>query len=437
MITNRYRLAREPARHLARGPAWRADQRIGDAAAGSAGTGLRRGGAVPWQAVLQRAVLRGQCGPRDSVMSMVSLASGYQGPPQLTIARAFTEWTLDPWVLAAILLLAAAYLAGVRRLRRRGTRWPTGRIIAFCGLALGFGVIATMSFVGVYQPVLFYVRSVQTVLLLLVVPLFLAMGRPLSLLIAALPGPGRRLEAVISSRAARILTFPVITTAVLVITPFLVYFTSWYAAGFHSVLIRDLTYLALMAPGFVFFWTLLRVDPVPKAYPYLVALWITAAEVVGDAVLGIAVIADQNLIAGAYYHALARPWGPSLATDQVLGGGVLWILGDLVGLPFLAAQLIQMIREDEAEAVQIDAELDARDAQLAAAQALAAPAGAGAQRGHDAGGQAGSPAENGSAASGPAAGGAVTSGAAVTQQPWWESDPRFAERFRPVDDSAE
>jgi len=156
-----------------------------------------------------------------------------------------------------------------------------------------------------------------------------------------------------------------------------------------------------MAPGFVFFWTLLRVDPVPKAYPYVVALWITAAEVIGDAVLGLAVIADTNLIAGPYYHALARPWGPSLATTQVLGGGVLWILGDIVGLPFLAAQLIQMIREDEAEAKVIDAELDA-------ATLVAEPAPAG----------------------------AVSAEAVQTpaQQPWWETDRRFADRFRPVDD---
>ena len=352
------------------------------------------------------------------------LASGYQGPPQLTITRAFTEWTLDPWAVAAVLLLAGAYLAGARRVRRSGAPWGTGRIIAFCGLGLGFGVIATMSWVGVYLPVLFYARSVQTILLLLVVPLFLAMGRPLSLVIAALPGPGRRLEAVIRSRIARILTFPAITTAVLIITPFLMYFTAWYAAGFHSTLVRELTYVALMAPGFVFFWTLLRIDPVPRAYPYLVALWITAAEVVGDAVLGIAVIADQNLIAGAYYHALARPWGPSLATDQVLGGGVLWILGDIVGLPFLAVQLIQMIREDETEAAEIDAELDARDAKLAAA-ALAASAGQG-------GGAAVGRADGGGIAAGPAAG-RGDGGAGPAQRPWWESDPRFADRFRAVD----
>ena len=100
------------------------------------------------------------------------------------------------------------------------------------------------------------------------------------------------------------------------IVPFLLYFTPWYAAGFHSVAVRELTYLALMVPGFVFFWTLLRVDPVPKAYPYLVALWVTGAEVVGDAVLGLAVIADQSLIAGGLLPRAgpavgARAWPPT------------------------------------------------------------------------------------------------------------------------------
>jgi cytochrome c oxidase assembly factor CtaG len=338
---------------------------------------------------------------RTNVLT-VALASGYHGPPELTVQRAFTEWTLDPWALGFVLLAAGLYLAGVRRVRRSGTPWAPGRIVAFCGLGLGFCVIATMSWLGVYQGVLFYVRAVQTILFLLLIPLFLAMGRPLSLAIAALPRTGPRIEAAIRSQTAKVATFPAITTMVLVIMPFLVYFTSWYVAGFHSVAVRELTHLALLAPGFVFFWTLLRVDPVPKAYPYLVSLWVTGAEVVGDAVLGLAVIADQNLIAGAHYHAVAYPWGPSLSTSQVLGGGTLWILGDVVGLPFLAVQLIQMIREDESEAKEIDAELDARDA----ARAAAANAGPG---------QA-----------------AVSE--ALEDRPWWESDPRFAGRFQAVDD---
>jgi cytochrome c oxidase assembly factor CtaG len=345
-------------------------------------------------------------GMRETNVLSVVLAAGYHGPPQLTMQRAFTEWTLDPWALVFVLVLGGLYLAGARRMRRFGKPWPAGRSVVFCGIGLGFWVIATMSWVAVYTPVLFYVRAVQTILLLLLIPLFLALGKPLTLIIETVPRVGPRLDRAIRSQTAKVLTFPAITTMVLVITPFVLYFTSWYVAGFHSVAVRELTHLALLVPGFLFFWTLLRVDPVPKAYPYLVSLWVTGAEVVGDAVLGLAVIADVNLIGGPYYHAVAYPWGPSLSTSQVLGGGTLWILGDLVGLPFFAAQLIQMIREDEAEAKVIDAELDARDA--AAGQSPAAGQGA-----------------------------AARTGSAADDRPWWESDPRFVGRFHSVDDGSD
>ncbi len=325
-------------------------------------------------------------------MTTVPLATAVTSPSALTVTRAFTEWTLDPWMLALVVILGGGYLAGARR----QPDWPAARRIWFLGLGLGFLVIATMSWVGAYQPVLFYARAVQTVLLVLVVPLFLVLGRPISLAIAVFPRAGPRIETIIRSRLARILTFPAITAFALVAVPFVMYFTSWYTAVFHSATVRELTYLALMAPGFAFFWTLLRVDPVPKEYSYAVSMWITGAEVIGDAFLGIAVIADQNLIGAAYYHALARPWGPTLQTDQVIGGGVLWILGDLVGLPFLAAQLIQLMREDQSDAVAIDATLDAREAEL----------------------------EGGTGE--PQAGAAGSTGS----KPWWEDDPRFTGRFK-------
>jgi cytochrome c oxidase assembly factor CtaG len=405
-----------------------------------------------------------------------ALAGGYHGPPQLTVARGFTEWTLDPWMLGLILLLGAAYLAGFYQLRRspaRGERWPWTRVVNFA-LGLLIIAIATMGSFGTYFGVLFFMRSFQTILLLLLAPLFLTLGRPMSLFIAVFPRAGRRLERAVHSRVARWLTFPAITTLSLVAVPFVMYFTTWYTICFHNLAVRELTHLALMIPGYVFFWTLLRVDPVPKAYSYAVSLWITAAEVVGDAFLGLAVIADTNLIASGYYHALARPWGPSLGTDQILGGGTLWIFGDLVGLPFLVAQLIQFIREDEAEAVEIDAELDAREAARDAARArrkaaAIAAEGQGAKsrtaarataaRATAARATAAPPTDarptNASESSGvtstpqsssappdtqssdtpPAPADApVTDDADIDdpERPWWQTDPRFQERFRQI-----
>lgn len=331
-------------------------------------------------------------------------AGAYHGPPALSVSRALTSWTLDLPVFVVVLVAAGLYLAGVRRVRRAGEPWPSWWAVSFLAGGVGMLLVATMSFLGVYQGVLFSIRAAQTVWLLLVVPLFLVLGRPLSLAIVALPRLGPRIGALLGSRAARVLTFPAITALVLVIVPFLFYFTPWYRAGLDSGLIGELTHVALITPGLVFFWTLLRVDPVPKAYPYLVSLWVTGAEVVGDAVLGIAVIADQHLIAGGFYHALARPWGPGLRSDQVLGGGALWILGDIVGLPFLAAQLIQMIREDEQEAVRIDAEFDAAETAVGAAGVVAGQAAG--------------------------AGAGDVEAPLLPDRPWWESDPRFTGRFR-------
>src|ERR1700678_1467166 len=300
---------------------------------------------------------------------MASLATAYSGPPKLTLVRAFTEWRVDVPSLVLILLVLVWYLASVRKVRQAGGQWGIGRTFSFIVLGLGFWAIATMAWPGVYESALFYARATQTVLLVLVSPLFLAMGKPLTLLIEAYPAAGRRAGAVIRSRVAKVVTFPAITTVALIAVPMSMYFTSWYTAFFHSGTVRELTYLILMVPGLVFFWTLLRVDPVPKQYPRGVAMWITAAEVVGDAFFGIAIIADQTILAAQHYQAVGYPFGPSLATSQVLGGGIIWILGDAVGLPFLAVQLIQMMREDKVEAAEIDAELDARDAAREAARA--------------------------------------------------------------------
>src|SRR3984957_20080377 len=327
---------------------------------------------------------------------MASLATAYSGPPKLTLARAFTEWRVDVPMLVLILLLAAWYLVSVRRVRRAGGQWRGGRTFAFIVLGLGFWVIATMAWPGAYESVLFSARATQTVLLVLVVPLFLAMGKPLTLLTEAQPQIGRRVERVVRSGPAKVATFPAITTLLLVAVPMTMYFTSWYTHVFASGTVRELTYLILMIPGYVFFWTLLRVDPVPKEYPYGVAMWITAAEVVGDAFFGIAIIADQTILAAAHYHAVGYPYGPSLATSQVLGGGIIWILGDFVGLPFLAVQLIQVMRADKREAAEIDAELDARDADRAAASVVTTE----------------------------------TDEPSEADRPWWESDPRITDRFK-------
>ena len=69
--------------------------------------------------------------PRISYPSISEVEIGYdlQGPP--TVARVLLDWRFDLILGTAAIVLALVYLAGVRRLRRRGDAWPAGRTAAW------------------------------------------------------------------------------------------------------------------------------------------------------------------------------------------------------------------------------------------------------------------------------------------------------------------
>ena len=85
-------------------------------------------------------------------------------------ARYFTAWEF-PWVPAVVLLLIGGlYLWGVWTLHRRGDRWPVMRTVSFVGLGLGTIAVATFSFLGVYDTVLFHVHMIQHMMLNMIAP---------------------------------------------------------------------------------------------------------------------------------------------------------------------------------------------------------------------------------------------------------------------------
>ncbi len=84
------------------------------------------------------------------------------------------------------------------------------------------------------------------------------------------------------------------------------------------------------------------------------------------AFLGVTMMNSENLIAQGYYESLARTWGPSIAEDQEIAGGLLWVAGDLVGLMFFVVLLIQWSKASGREAIRLDRDLDRRDAEIAA-----------------------------------------------------------------------
>lgn len=291
--------------------------------------------------------------------------------PPFDLLRVVTETQLDPLPTVLILLAAGLYAWGVHRLAERGVRWPIGRQLAFYAGGLGTLAVATLSGLAAYDTTLFSAHMGQHMLLSMVVPIFLALGAPVTLALRALPRGGRRLlVAVLHSRVVRVLTFSGVGWVLFVASPFALYLTDWYAATLDNPLLHEILHVHLLLVGCIFFWPLVGVDPVPGRVPHPMRVLILVTTLPIHVVLGLSIMTQRTVIAGQHYLALALPWSDPL-TDQQLGGGLLWASGDLVGLLMLGAAAVQWKRASDREAERVDRQLDREEA-IAARSAAAA-----------------------------------------------------------------
>ena len=167
-------------------------------------------------------------------------------PPPLTPARLLTEWSWEWWMALGIAIAAALYIAGLVVLHRRGDRWPVPRSLSFLLGGLGSIGLATMSALGTYDTVLFSVHIVQHMILMMVAPMFLALGAPVTLALRTLPPrPRTMLLAVLHSRVARVLTFAPLTLALFIATPFALYYSPFYEISLRSGLLACVSASAL------------------------------------------------------------------------------------------------------------------------------------------------------------------------------------------------
>ena len=307
-----------------------------------------------------------------SAVASAVVLSASEVLPRLTPGAFFSQWSLAPLPVVVTAWACGLYLLGVARLRRRGDSWPLGRTVAFVGVGMGAFLVATTSGLAAYDTTLVSVHMVQHMVLSMVVPLFLALGAPVTLALRTLPPrPRRWLLAVLHSRLARLLSFPPLTFGLYVISPWALYFSGWYRASLEHVWVHEAMHVHLVVVGALFFWPLMGVDPVPGrvSYPFRVAL--TVGTLPFHAFLGITIMGQSTLLGGDWYPRLhdgpMGAWLPDAASDQNLAGGILWASGDLIGLSFFVVLFVQWVRQSMAEAKREDRRLDLIEAREARA----------------------------------------------------------------------
>lgn len=286
--------------------------------------------------------------PNPVPPSRTEVLLGYDLPGPPTAARLMLDWRPDLVFGVGAVVVAVLYLAGVRRLWLRGGTWPLRRTAAWLGGCATI-LIATSSGIGRYAMAMFSVHLAGHLLLSMLAPLLLVLGGPVTLALRALPAaavgdpPGVRewLQAFTGSWVVRMSTHPLMALGMVVASFYVIYFTGLYdfVAPSHWAHLVMNAHILLM--GFVYYWLIVGIDPVPHRLGYPAKLGLLAAAIAFHALLGIALAGSATVIGGAFYRSLALPFVPDLLADQRLAGALAWSVGEL---PMVVALVVLLVR---------------------------------------------------------------------------------------------
>lgn len=293
--------------------------------------------------------------------------------PPLTPSALVSQASVDSWLTIGLIVAAGLYLYGVRRLVARGDRWPLHRSVLF-GLGLSTIAVATLSGLAAYDTTLFSAHMVQHMLLAMVAPIFLALGAPVTLALRTMPRrPRGWLLAMLHSRIAAVLAFPLVAFVLFVASPYGLYFSDLYQATLDSRFLHEWLHAHFLLVGCLFFWPLIGVDPLPGRWPYPARALLMFLSMPLHAVLGLTIMDSDQLLAAEHYQSLGYSWLDPAAQQQI-GGGLLWASGDVISLLMLGALIVQWVRASQREAARIDRQLDRLEASGTARSRVSAPA---------------------------------------------------------------
>ena len=253
-----------------------------------------------------------------------------------------TQATFEPIPTALICLTVAWYAWSVRRLALRGRAWPVSRTASFvlAEILLAVGLLSGIS----AHDENFGVHTIQHILIGMLAPVFFALSAPITLALQSSPRPVQTaIIKVLHSPVGRLASNPVFTWAFYGVSIFGLYFTSLYAITLRNDTVHNLVHLHLILAGCLFWWPAVAIDPLPRRITYGARIGYLMLALPFHTILGMALDSQTTRI---------TPTTP--LSDLHMGGGLMWVAGEALGLFGTLAVLVQWLRADERAAKRTD-----------------------------------------------------------------------------------
>lgn len=303
--------------------------------------------------------------PRNPNLNSMQIQLGYELLEAPTVTNVWTMFRFDILFGSIGLLLAGFYIYALVRVRRRGLSWSPVRTAWWMAGALGLTYIMSTG-IGMYIPALYSMHMLGHMILSMVIPLFLVLGAPLTLLLEAFPAspdgePGLH-EWIIAFQKSRLLA--VLTNPFVNLAQFLIVFYALYMSfGFYNFAISEhaghvLMNVAFLVSGYMYFWELVGPDYIPNRRPTRLRLFLLFISMPVHLYAGVYLMQLRRVLGEVFYLSLELPWLPDLIHDQKVGGGIAWGFGQFPLAIVFAYLFVEWLRDDMLTARQHDAKAD-------------------------------------------------------------------------------
>ncbi len=268
-----------------------------------------------------------------------------------------TEWNWEPSILIGTALITGLYLYAIGPLRKR--YYPSEQVRA--GQTISFLLGILVMFLALVSPLdelgdsyLFSAHMVQHLFLTIVGPPLLLLGTP-----EWFVKPLLRNKVVF--KIAKVLTYPAVA--------FVLYnadFWLWHAPPLYNATLENqnihiLEHLTFIVFGILYWWPIFSPSkdlPRLSIGGQILYLFLSGMPSV---LLGAGLTFSPPLYAP--YLAAPRVWGISAATDQQLGGLIMWVPVSILYIIIMSVLFIRWMQQQEAK--QLAQEAEAYDKQEA------------------------------------------------------------------------
>jgi cytochrome c oxidase assembly factor CtaG len=282
---------------------------------------------------------------------------------------ALSSWSLHFWPFLFLLLTAAVYVRGFRKIRRsRPVLFPTWRLYCFFGGLLSLW-IAIASPLDALDSLSLFAHMAQHLILMSVAPPLLLLGSPVVPLLRGLPRAVVRdgLGPFLRSRAlhglARFLTHPVFAWLAMNIA-----YLGWHVPQAYEFALRSpgwhqVEHACFFVTSLLFWYPVVQPWPsVSRGSRWLMLPYLMTADLINTALAAFLTFSGRVLY--PTYATAPRVFGDSALGDQVAAGALMWVIGSILFLvPMMAITVRLLSRQRVARTASIRGKLVAGPAQ--------------------------------------------------------------------------